>query len=70
MCHISSPAAAGVATIILALAMVVCIWSVLEWSLKGPWEMNVKMKQKMVIFAKAMTWFDFQKMIIFYLILF
>ena len=28
------------------------------------------MSTKMVIFAKAMTWFDFQKKIIFHLILF
>jgi hypothetical protein len=32
--------------------------------------MKVKMERKMVIFAKAMAWFDFQKMIIFRLILF
>ena len=32
--------------------------------------MKVKMERKMVIFTKAMAWFDFLKMIIFHLILF
>jgi hypothetical protein len=36
--------------------------------IKQKWD--TKMSWKMVIFAKAMTWFDFPKMIIFHVILF
>ena len=42
----------------------------LEMMLRNESKMQVKMERKMVIFVKAMAWFDFQKIIIFHLILF
>ena len=42
----------------------------LEMMLGNESKMQVKMERKMVIFTKAMAWFDFLKMIIFHLILF